>query len=208
MHDEEEGGGVWPAYVDALTNVILNLLFVVALLAATIVAMHLSAPRKPSPQAPPAKVQDPLRGQTVVSGTGPSTPSAGASSAGKAVVGDALPVPKDIVVVFDGDDSKIESQAHEKLINHVRDLVKAGKIHWHMRMSTDLSDSDNKRAGYLRIIAVRNLLVEAGVQRSDITLDFIDDGSGTGTTPVQRVELSAKDSAFQWPVSQKLEDTP
>lgn len=60
----EHSEGYWPGYVDALTNVVLNLLFLVAILAAGVFALGMEASRKsllPAlgeiRDAPPQKVQ-------------------------------------------------------------------------------------------------------------------------------------------------------
>lgn len=162
---KEHSEGYWPGYVDALTNVVLNLLFLVAILAAGVFSLGMEASRK---ALLPAAGELQRRVNQVLGRAATSI------EVGKpAAVPDVLHVKLDAVrqeggrillqITFDGDALVLGAADKAVLLPQIK-AEYARLEHASVAVWT-VSDADpgNQRASYMRVMAVRDHLGEAGV---------------------------------------------
>ena len=162
---KEHSEGYWPGYVDALTNVVLNLLFLVAILAAGVFSLGMEASRKalmPDAGQWSLAVERAL-GRAVASievGTPVAMP-------------DVLHVRLDAVrqeggrlllqIVFEGDALVLGAADKAALLPQIK--AEYARVEQPSVVVWTVSDADpgNQRASYMRVMAVRDHLGEAGV---------------------------------------------
>ncbi len=242
---DDEDASYWPGYVDALTNIVLNLLFMVGVFAVGVFAVSLEsnlhrqrgahlaraeslaheAPQPATPPAPasrerpaaaleraatrasraasdPAASTAPGARLTPPPGTAsPGVPSPGSvpttrePSATSPVTGTTIvrvPPPIEIEaergpehavqmkftdsrgnplaqLIFPGDRFALATPEEERLATWVREQQAAGTRTFMLFTSVDESDAQDRRAGYLRVMAARSTLLRTGVPAAAIS---------------------------------------
>lgn len=157
--------GYWPGYVDALTNVVLNLLFLVAILAAGVFSLGMEASRKallPGLGELPVPVQRVLGRSAASIEVAPPGPTA-----------DVLRVKLDAVrqeggqtllqITFEADALVLGAADRAALLPQIQ--AEYGRFDRASVAVWAVSDADpaNQRASYMRVMAVRDQLGVAGV---------------------------------------------
>ena len=237
--DGDDDATYWPGYVDALTNIVLNLLFMVGVFAVGVFAVSLEssihrarnarsaeaasassataavrpapAERVPArlaplavnttPAAPVRATVTPQAGQKpgpapfasrseAAASAPPSEASKPEPASGATIV--RLPAAPDNLtanpaqrsvqmkftdsrgnplaqIVFPGDRFSLVTSEEARLANWVREQQAAGTRTYMLFTSVDESDAQDRRAGYLRIMAARAALIDAGIAASSIT---------------------------------------
>ena len=158
--------GYWPGYVDALTNVVLNLLFLVAILAAGVFSLGMEASRK---SLLPTTI-DQVRFWVPALSSGRNVKAIDVSAA--SVAKDTRQVKLESVrpegrqtllqITFAGEALVLgdaDRAALQPLLQG--ELQKAGPSTVAVWTVSD-ADPTNRRASYMRVMAVRTLLGEAG----------------------------------------------
>lgn len=177
----EHSEGYWPGYVDALTNVVLNLLFLVAILAAGVFALGMEASRKsllPAlgeiREAPPQKVQQ---------GVAPDKPVVGNVATPIDVARPTLAPDQRLVTLeavrpeadrtllqltFQGEALALAEADRAALMPE----IKAAQARFDAATVAVWTVSDkeptNQRASFVRVMAVRDQLGAAGVDVSQV----------------------------------------
>lgn len=242
MHDdEEEGGGVWPAYVAAVAGLLLSLLLLSAIMALVMFILGLVAGHNMDPvtKAPPTTASapsvvtlkaasqaidftgpyqltppSPEQSTSSSSGQKPASKESGQKSSlakkaqGAAKPGSsqaqssvpsvpqsqqsaAAPVPKvtstapqgqsqggggiaRVRIVFQGDALSLGKDDSDQLQKQIKSLSDKGRYRWFLALATQIDNPEKRRAGYLRLLAVRNAVIAAGVPVSEIDMRLID----------------------------------
>jgi hypothetical protein len=217
--DGDDDATYWPGYVDALTNIVLNLLFMVGVFAVGVFAVSLessmhrqrsahraeaelaaaesarrtasaaqtsvepvrraSAERKPAPPAAAAPlarmstapVTTPPENSTTIVRLPPpvevqadKSPEHGVQMKFADSRGNPL-----AQVIFPGDRFSLVAAEESRLANWVREQQAGGVRSFMLFTSVDESDAQDRRAGYLRVMAARSTLMGAGVPASAIS---------------------------------------
>lgn len=140
MHTEDESGGFWPGYVAAVASLVLSLLLIAAVLALTLYQVGMLAGKKVHEAA-----------AAVVA---PAVVPAVAPRSGET----------DLVLEFSEQGWRLDAQAQSLLLEQIRQQVQRGIRNWQLSVQTDTEDPLLLRGAYLRLLAARNVFLQAGVQ--------------------------------------------
>ena len=162
MHQEEEqNGGFWPGYVAAVACLVLSLLLISAVMAITIMQLGVSvgqmmdakeaaamvAASKPLPSSPPVDLPPPA----------------------------PLKQPT-LELTFPKDAWRLDEAARTQLRAEVEQLTRQGVKGWTLSLPAHTNDTLKRRAAYLQLMAVRNVMLEAGVAGDQIDIRMLDAG--------------------------------
>lgn len=161
MHAQDESGGFWPGYVAAVASLVLSLLLIAAVLALTIYQVGLLAGKK---------VQAAAAAVVVPEAKAPDDGGAGASLLGA------------MVLEFPEQGWRLDAAAQAQLRELIAQQVLRGAQYWRLSLRTDTEDPLRLRGGYLRLLSVRNILLEAGVsgRQVDVRLIHTPEEEGAG----------------------------
>jgi hypothetical protein len=185
IHDE----GFWPGYVDALTNVVLNLLFLISILAAGVFSLGLESGRKvtqpyfPELKAVPAAKLLQAAPADLVKKIQVSVVKTASPDQSRVHLNGVRRVDgrQEASLGFGAEASQIsETDKREILpkLQHLLDQSKGDIVVW---TAADTKDPVQRRAAYLRIMAVRDLLVNSGLSTDRITTRLLAGGSNRGS---------------------------
>jgi len=190
----------WPGFVDALTNVVIAMIFVVVVLAISlafaaqlmgkkiaerIIKEHEARQVQTAPRAPPSAEADVRSAESLIEGR-IRIPVAGNESASAPAGGklrdarnvlqldftpQALTLDEPAVAAFKGALAKLGPDTTKKRAS----LVGRGPA---------MALSDNQRAAYLRVMATRNVLIENGFppERISVRIDTETDAPGASVS--------------------------
>jgi hypothetical protein len=196
---EEES--YWPGYVDAIINVVLNILFLVAVFTVALSTVDFAPPKPVQAAVAPAIAQTaaqlPVRPQPVpvtlvVIPEHPYKPSALSQPEQTAVTwksrtleqGGAL-----LSVDFEDSAADIPPPKSRALSTALRDINRdATQGQWLIWVTSDTRKTSASRLAYLRVISVRSALIEAGVSPEFIQTRILD-VRDSAATPTSRVQL-------------------
>ena len=207
-HQEES---FWPGYVDAIINVVLNILFMVALFTVALSTIDFSppaaakvetpttdlnlevkAPVEPAPSAtllisvPPKPFKTQLANQAEA-GT-PQAPEAPASvtwATRKTQDGTQL-----VTVTFDAAMVEIPPKQNLALSTLLRDVNgTATKGQWLIWVSSDTRQTTASRQAYMRVLSVRSALIDAGISPEFIQTRIVDVRE-SADEPSNRVQMA------------------
>lgn len=159
MHDEESG--TWPAYVAAVAGLVQSLLLVTAVMA---IAIYQAA-----------KLGTPGAQADI-------TPAALAAAEPVAYRPQAM-----IRLTFHEGSWRLDPQSEQRVRQALSGQEARGAEPWLISLRAHISDPVMRRAAYFRVMIVRNLLLDAGIDATRITLhleDAPDDEGGTQTVQV------------------------
>ena len=166
----------WPGYVDALTNVVLNLLFLISILAAGVFSMGMESARKvvspflraSGPEvvqaAQPVAKPDALVTQIKVIEASESAPLAQAQVELKGPR--AIEDRQELMLKFGPDAIRMAEREKQQLLPKLRTQLGQNPSDIVVWAAADVRNPVARRATYLRIMATRDLLVASG-QPSD-----------------------------------------
>lgn len=212
--DAGKNANYWPGFVDALTNVVIAMVFVIVVLAVSLsfsaqlmakrMAARIPALEEPGrglkpapPQAPDApRPPDPAL-------TEPNPPSRlaidrrvqvkGNDTAASAAPARARPRDGALVLEFAASALTLDEAALAALAPALADLrqrlasAPPGTRVMLVAGGPEMELSDNQRAGYIRAMATRNALLAQGIAAAQITLGF--DLESKAATPTVSVRL-------------------
>jgi hypothetical protein len=206
------GDSYWPGFVDALTNVVIAMIFVVVVLAIALsfaaqmmgkklAEQYIKEHTAKMTQAPPGPPPDPTEA-AAPSQTVRSAPDAGAPVRARiAVAGnEAASMPLGAKVVSSRDVLQLDyapgaltldAAAVTQLKTALGQLGADGNKRSVQLLASgpDMVLSENQRLAYLRLLAVRNELIQAGFEPEHITMNI----DTQGELPNARVNLSFKE---------------
>jgi len=180
--DDDMAAIFWPGYVDAISNLVLNLLFLLMIMALGIfiygLEMGIGASEKVS--AP----QDSVKPQLQIQAKKEMAAQAEASSEGRKVIVPGTlsrPAPEkglkgaenrrnEVIVKFDDDAISLTEQENEKLREALKMIESQGKAHVYCDFPAGFSEA--KRLCYYRVMAVRNVLIEMDMPSDLITVEL------------------------------------
>ena len=179
----------WPGYVDALTNVVLNLLFLISILAAGVFSLGmesahqverqvLSTPESAEPKLPLVITPDDLvtRIRILDVSEPASTENARVDLRGSRNIAGR----REITLSFGVEAVRIGEIDRQNLLPQLGSLMgqnTTGILVW---AATDLKDPIQRRATYLRIMAARDLLIASGQPSERIETRLLSGGSTQG----------------------------
>lgn len=162
MHQEEEqNGGFWPGYVAAVACLVLSLLLISAVMAITIMQLGVSV----------GQMMDAKEAAAMVAASKPLQTSPPLD----------LPAPvklkqPTLELSFPKDAWRLDDAARTQLRAEVEKLTRQGVKGWTLTLPTHTNDSLKRRAAYLQLMAVRNVMLEAGVAGDQIDIRMVDAG--------------------------------
>jgi hypothetical protein len=179
-HKEGEAYSYWPGYVDALTNIVLNLLFLVAIFVIGVAALGFAAAqRKEIPQGAQVsktsttvveRIQDVMRKVIVAA---PGRVSAEKSDAKVHMrqiekLTDSLTITigfgPDAFVISRGDEVALMQELAPRLQGHKKLVI------W---TATQSDDNLLVRAAMTRLLSTRNMLLRHGIQAQQIDVRIV-----------------------------------
>lgn len=201
-HDDDEPG-FWPGYVAALSGLVQGLLIMAMALGISIYALgqlvqieERQVENRPSaglvaengPGGPA------LTRRTVPASPPPLTPVTGRASAVSGTRGAMITAPAAggaLLVRFDfiGDAVNLPASSRSAMAEVIDEARRRNANTWRMTLAADLGDPRQRRAGFLRLLALRGALVRTGVPAEQITAGLIDQPghSGNGAAAELRI---------------------
>ena len=161
----------WPGFVDALTNVVIAMVFVIVVLAIALsfsaqllakrMAAKIAEQERAPPEAPSIESQAPVRQRIAVSGNE-------AAMKASAALATLRPVEKYLqldyapgALTLDGEAAKQFTAALPPLRQRLAEVP--GSRIAVVAIGPEMQLSENQRSAFIRAMAVRNLLLEQGV---------------------------------------------
>jgi len=182
-NDESDGSGIfWPGYVDAVTNLVLNLLFLITILAVAVFMFALELGRSSNKVAvdsavPVAKVE-----------------AKNAADLGKKVVPATLVLPQpkkgllategEVTVRFIDEAVNLTEAEHVQLREALKQIVAGGGALIYIEVPTGFSEA--KRMGFYRAMEVRNVLMEMNMPQKRIDV-IVREGKSNSNASLVRV---------------------
>jgi len=180
--DDDMAGIFWPGYVDAISNLVLNLLFLIMIMAIGIfiygLEMGIGASEKVS--APQDAVKEQIQTQAV----NEMPAKAEASPEARKVIVPAtlgMPVPKkglnyaaygpnEVIIKFNEDAIGFVEQEYDELRQALKEIVPQGRANVFCEYPAGFSEA--KRLCYYRVMAVRNVLIEMDMPSGLIKMEL------------------------------------
>lgn len=198
----EEEAGFWPGYVAAVSGLVQGLLIMAMALGISIYALgRLAASAAAgSKKAAVAPASPPVSGQP----PGPALPPFDLGRAEPAplpgpppVPPRGIPAPPEIIVAtitFFGDAVDLPPTSAGD-VRSIIDAHKAGGAErWRLTMAANLENPGQRRAGYLRLLAIRNIVMATGVSADRVQLQLTGRqaaGAGEGSAIAELQPLTA-----------------
>ncbi len=173
-HSDDDDAGFWPGYVAAVSGLVQGLLIMAMALGVSIFALSQvgikgklpgdgpqGLPRAPAPLPPPQEQAPPL----------PEAP----------------PAARPMRISFLGDAVLLPPSVRKLVGSAIENRQAMGVARWQIELTADLEDPRARRAGYLRVMGVRSLLMSAGIPAEAIDvrlLDGVAEGEGEGASAV------------------------
>jgi Lhr-like helicase len=201
VHTEGEAYSYWPGYVDALTNIVLNLLFLVAIFVIGVAALGFAAAQRKD--IPPGarvsktvptvveRLQDVVR-QVIVAAPG------GASAVNIDVTVSVRQIEKqrdslaitlgfgqDVFVIARPDELALMRELGPHLLNHKKLLV------W---TATRSDDNLLARAAMTRLLSTRNMLLRHGIQATQIEVRIVPGNAPRASSINVFIQVNEEDS--------------
>lgn len=187
MHSD----GYWPGYVDALINVVLNLMFLVAILAVGSFVLGMEISRQVLLPA----IQESLKNVTCAVddvrtiGTGPivitiNSVDSAAPKESQSVKIDRVRSMEDretlLQVKFDADALELNDLTRADLISRLHDLLQQNPGASLTVWAVSDGDPQSRRVSFMRVMALRDALIRAGAEKSKVMTRLLP-GTNTGT---------------------------
>jgi hypothetical protein len=199
-HHEESS--FWPAYVDAITNVMLNILFVVAVFAMALNTVVKDAPKERPNQDAKSQVKpaqallqapQPQEAQPQPLFVKDSTPQGGDKPTGlrwavirQETAGEGL-----MRFDFDPGNSRVSATDASAVRETLRKISTAQAApQWLIWVSVNTRNAADARHAYLRAMAIRTALIDAGQTPQAIEVRLLDSGQGQQDAGKQTVWLA------------------
>lgn len=152
----EHGTNYWPGYVDALVNVVLNLMFLTAILAVGSFTQGLDSASRHQAGKSVATTAEPARAAPEPARPAVSKPRRRVRAAGGAT--------RELRLRFADGTVRIDDGARERLKRELLRHLAQGMQTWQVSVDTDVDDKFLRRTAYLRMMAVRNVFLEVGIE--------------------------------------------
>jgi hypothetical protein len=168
-HDDDPG--FWPGFVAATAGLVLGLLIMAMVLGISLYVLGqlVSLTDKKAVHGPEARA-DAASQPPVVTARLPPPPvwsSDPIERPTQPLVG-VEPVRPLVTLEFVGQSVQVPSSAQKELTKSVQQAMSAGVREWLIEIHTDEQDLSRQRAAFLRLMAVRNVLMSADVPASAI----------------------------------------
>ena len=205
-HPDHGDGHFWPAYVDALTNVILNLLFFVALMAVCVFSLGLGANGKSSEflSALSMLAQQPASAELRFHVTPQSEPEKQNQSSFIQITPQAIGSEKKLRLTFkdapiatsEADQTAQQQAQQEEVRKTLVNRLVNSKASIKLWVECECRDPTEQRASYLHVMSVRNALIAMGASPEKISMRMVSD----------HIKVSNPDAVFiEWENTQSVE---
>jgi hypothetical protein len=192
-HNDQQGNSYWPGYVDALVNVVLNMMFLVAILAAGSFTVGMEGMRKQLMGGTGGGRKTQASAEKNPGGRFPGAGRPGFDQAGGAVRA------ANLGVRFNGSTMSIDDNAREGLKEELKRQVDQGVNHWMVSVDVDIEDRTQRRAAYFRMISIRNVFLEAGIAPAMFDMRMYPGEAGGSGNQVVRIVPERQPSAGNKP---------
>lgn len=208
MHDDDDAG-VWPAYVAAVAGLLLSLLLLTAIMALVMFILGLvvghnmdadtgaTASEAAAPKSGTAHSPPPLPPFTTIKPAMPAVPLRSVVPERTTPPGVRPPVPgsghsaERARITFAQDTVHLNRAQSEQLKVAIARLVNAGQHNWQLTLATQTDNPEKARAGYLRLLAIRNVMIAAGVDPLSIGMHLVNAPAGAADRDEQSVVVSS-----------------
>jgi hypothetical protein len=159
MHSGDNTSSVWPAYVAVMACLIQIMMLLVVVLATGVMTMN---SQTSSLKAAIAQLFLDQRLQTKADALNQGeTTGAQEKADASATTGPLIAVS---MMVFQADALRLDTQARQSLVQFVNEHMKVSNTEWEIVASGKLAVSTDKRAAFLRLLEVRQVLLEVGIK--------------------------------------------
>lgn len=189
-HESSDSAGYWPAYVDVIINVTLNVIFITGVLAAFLSVIDIR-PVTPNllKSIPVVSEQSPFSAPKPQRLIVEETPHPrGAGSAVSTVV--QISGQATIQVSFQNKSIELDKASSIALQEITKELESASQSEWVIWCFADTRQDASARLAYLRMMSVRNSLLQYGISAQRIETRMLEKASGQG--PLDRRVLIAR----------------
>lgn len=213
-HSDNDGSDIfWPGYVDAVTNLVLNLLFLLTIMTVAVFMFALELGRsskgvanKPSEVASkttldPAKENLELKreikrlnmelAQQISKNPGTIHPGGLAKTVDVAAnkpqpqsgLDKTIATDLEIIVRFKDEAVTFTQEEHDQLLESLKPIVASGKAD--ISVEVPIGFSEAKRMGFYRAMAVRNLLIEMKLSQEKINVSVVEGKNNANASTVR-----------------------
>ena len=162
----DHSGSYWPGYVDALVNVVLNLMFLAAILAIGSFSQGLENSRR--------KIQAiQVEKQAARANNAPGRAASASAPTLQQRAQASLQTKSRLDLRFTNDTVRLDASAREHLKMELQNQIRQGVQYWRLSIDAEVNDNHQRRAAYLRMISVRNVFLEAGIDPARISMRML-----------------------------------
>lgn len=158
----EEDAGFWPAYVAAMAGLIQGILLVLAVMAIALFQVVTVTSAQLESMAKLAMQTPQFEAQT------------------------------EMEVVFSHWAWRVDETTRKSIETAIKEFADNGAQKWRLALTADLSDALARRAAFLRVATVRNILLACGVPGAQIDLALIDTPGATSDDGMQVVKVQSQ----------------
>lgn len=202
----EEEAGFWPGYVAAVSGLVQGLLIMAMALGISIYALGRLAASATAgakkaavaPAAPPAAGQPPGPALPPFdAGAAPPLPPPLPTMGPQAASARGIPASPNIIVAtvtFFGDAVDLPATSLGDVQNIIAAHKAGGAERWRLTLAANLENPRERRAGYLRLMALRGILIESGVAADRVQAQLVGRaaaGAGEGSAVAELQPLTA-----------------
>lgn len=208
-NDTDDNSAIfWPGYVDAISNLVLNLLFLVMILCLAIFVQSQQSTQqhKLVPEGAASTLPNQTRLEEALPNKGSNLSNGGKTdTVQKRAEVEVRPSPEGkrpgavrvqgqavseqgvyLEVHFLEDALELSDASRNALLEHLRPLYQQGYTQWELVVVTETAYASMRRSALMRILRVRELLSQSGVEGLS-SKTRIDSGGDTSTTAVVRL---------------------
>ena len=208
VHKEGEGYSYWPGYVDALTNIVLNLLFLVAIFVIGVAALGLVASQRKevpegavvstAPQTAVERIKDVVR-KIIVSSPATSGASSGTDANQKSkpsVIIEKIDQQSDATVIrlaFAQDAYLINKAEEVAVLRQLSTVLQAAGKKIVISTASQPDDALLVRGNMTRLLSIRNILLRHGIAGELIEVRIDSQAPPSKTAGQVLIEINKED---------------
>lgn len=206
-HDDD--AGFWPGYVAAVSGLVQGLLIMAMALGISIWAIgqlavssdRAARAKKAAERADQgagsgasglASAPSPTSSLRPSASSGPQSGTQGAAGSPGAQPG--APRPAEAIVArisFFDDAVDLPDASAQDVATIVAAHRAGGGARWRLTLGADLSNPRERRAGFLRLLSVRKVLLGSGIEADRVQLELVAGAAGAGPAVVELIPLTA-----------------
>jgi hypothetical protein len=190
----EEDAGFWPGYVAAVSGLVQGLLIMAMALGISIYALgQLAVDADRTARAKRSAAAGEETGALPMPNAPSPPPELRTSPPATMASGGALRPPEAIVarISFFDDAVDLPDASAADVATIVAAHRAGGAARWRLMLGAELGNPRARRAGFLRLLAVRKVLLGTGVEADRVQLQLVEGGAASGPGIVELIPLTA-----------------